>query len=315
MEEDQCLSHIYLLKSIISTYNADKNDDNFLDHLEILIKKEESFYPLKKVIDNEEIEKQKNKFPLNLIYEFENCPEIKNKKILFEKNFLYLFHREFEKLLYMIAYKIANIGDFIETFVEFWNVITKKNYIKIDCSKVSKSKMSKFFETKSKNISDFSYNCGRALLQIDSNESPFLIFNTNDDAVPDITILNKYIIREDISEYLDIKLEIDNGEILNLEDEKEFISELKKSFENYDFTVPPELLIKKISIISKKIKKKLIIKLPMLSHEYLLKIIIDSDNEIIIPYEQRTQYFDDVIWIKNEERKKIKMIDLVKLLS
>ena len=176
------------LKTNIMLYNLDYSKENVKDKFIHNLKKLRlSFRQLKdetyayKLIDD--------KLVVSIMRtSLDEIPSIEDKNILFTEDFLNVFNDILESILFINAFRIGNIGKYIQEFIESINNITISNYVISDCSNVNKDIKSKF----SDKISEYDYNCGRAIMQINKENSRFLIFNTRDDALPDLEIVNKY---------------------------------------------------------------------------------------------------------------------------
>lgn len=287
--EELCQLQIQLFKTIILSYNVNRDKNKFLDNLKLFSDelKKVQFRPIKKNIKDID----EKKFPLCCIYEFKNIPEIKDKDILYENKFINIFQDILEKIIYMIAFYIENIGDFIDILVRFLNNITLKDYIIIDCSMLKKE--------------DYSYNCGRAFIQIKKDKSRFLVFNTNDDATLDANIIKKYSNIE--QEYYQNTLIFKEGNIEG--DVKSIIDILNTTgiFENKN--LDETKFINKLQNVSKKIKKQFKLKVPIIP-TYIVRL--DFDNfSILFPNEQDDN-INKVIIIKDLIEKKETLPNAIK---
>jgi hypothetical protein len=126
---------------------------------------------------------------LRPIIDLECFDPIVDKHIIYEKKFLEHVHTIFEKIIYNIAFLINNIGAYIERLQKSLNKIFIENYFLLDCSTIKDMNTPAI---KGEKVSYYDYNCGRGFMQIEEGSSRFLILNTNNDAMLDIDIVNKY---------------------------------------------------------------------------------------------------------------------------
>lgn len=178
------LLNIQLFKTIIMTYNYDKDKEKFFENLKTL---ESDFITV--AVEKRDVYDNKNQNMLRPIIDLECFDPIVDKQIIYEKNFLEHAHTIFEKIIYNIAFLINNIGAYVERLQKSLNKIFVENYFLLDCSTIKDNKAP--YEEGSK-VSYYDYNCGRSFMQIEEGSSRFLIFNTNNDAMLDINIVNKY---------------------------------------------------------------------------------------------------------------------------
>lgn len=177
------LLDIQLFKTSIMSYNIDKDKEKFFHNLKNL-QRENTVYPIKLYVSVNENQKL-----LKPIIDLENFDPIEDKDIIYDKKFLEHIHNIFEKIIYNIALSIENIGSYVERIQQSFNKIFIENYFLIDCSTIKN--MNTPIEEGGK-TSYYNYNCGRGFMQIKEGQSRFLIFNTNNNAMLDIDIVNKY---------------------------------------------------------------------------------------------------------------------------
>lgn len=252
----QFLLNLQIFKTAIMSYNVKDDKESFYQNLENLNKNisEKDYIYLKKII-----KEQKSEF-LKPIIELENFEPIIDKKIIYEKKFLELIHNIFEYIIYNIAFLLGNIGDFVKTIITNLNKIFIENYFLLDCSNLKDINSSVI-----KELSSYQYNCGRGFMQIEKGPSRFLIFNTNDDALLDIEIVNKYKDKDLSTEFspiiFNVNFPVDEKNIKNTEEYKKFNNELEKIKEVENKGI---LLLK----ISKKIGYNTIYKIPFFLKYY-----------------------------------------------
>jgi hypothetical protein len=124
----------------------------------------------------------KGEFSYELMQVLINFPKI-NDDLLDSPKFYNEVHSIFEKILYALAFDTYNIGDFAELIAKVFNKITREKYFMVVCDHIQGNRDFKI------------YNCGRAFMQNSGNLLPqtkFIIFNTNFDAQPDRTIIEKF---------------------------------------------------------------------------------------------------------------------------
>jgi hypothetical protein len=277
--------YIQIFKTSILSYNLINDKNLFLGNLAELSSK---FMEFKKVSLKKIVKSLNNVFPLSFIYKIEELPVIENKDILVNQEFLNIFHNILESIIYINAFNIANIGDFIDMLINYFNKITLPEYIILDCDKLSKETKSKVIEE----ISMYSYNCGRSVMQISKKNSRFLIFNTNDDGQMDVNIIKKYSKLEE--KFFQETLAMKNGVITgNIE---AFVKILKDRMLDTR-CLSETALINKLKNLSKK-TDFLSIKIPILP-EYILKIETRDFTIILINDQEST--CDNIEVIRNGE--------------
>jgi hypothetical protein len=215
------LLNIQLFKTIIMTYNYDKDKEKFFENLKTL---ESDFITVDAA--KSDVYANKNQDMLRPIIDLECFYPIVDKHIIYEKKFLEHAHTIFEKIIYNIAFLIKNIGAYIERLQKSLNKIFIENYFLLDCSNI-KDMNTPFLE--GEKVSYYDYNCGRGFMRIEEGSSRFLIFNTNNDAMLDINIVNKYnktgvIFSEKI---FNVKYPVDSN-LLKSDEYKNFKKELKE---------------------------------------------------------------------------------------
>lgn len=144
-----------MLKKYFEEYNLNQNDEVFINQLE-------NFTPSKINLGFKIVRKANDPDLNSFIQNLKEIPEIKNKNILYNENFVKQFYRIFWKTISELAIGTQNFYIFIEEIISELNRITTKDYIINDCRSTD------------------NYNCGRAMIEIDLFPSKFLIFNSQD---------------------------------------------------------------------------------------------------------------------------------------
>jgi len=181
---DEFLFDIQLLKTSIMAYNINKDKEKFFLNLKNLQRKINISPKKLYVSDNEN-----SQHLLKPIIALESFDPIEDKNIIYDREFLEHVHTIFEKIIYNIAFLINNIGAYIERLQKSLNKIFIENYFLLDCSTIKDMNTPAI---KGEKVSYYDYNCGRGFMQIEEGSSRFLILNTNNDAMLDIDIVNKY---------------------------------------------------------------------------------------------------------------------------
>lgn len=221
---DEFLFDIQLLKTSIMAYNINKDKEKFFLNLKNLQRKI-NISPTKLYVSDNE-----NQHLLKPIIALESFDPIEDKNIIYDREFLTHVHTIFEKIIYNIAFLIENIGAYIERLQKSLNKIFIENYFLLDCSNIKDMNMP-FLE--GEKVSYYDYNCGRGFMQIEEGPSRFLIFNTNNDAMLDIDIVNKYNKMDIVFSEITLKVELPVSEsLLETEEYKKFINELEQINKN-----------------------------------------------------------------------------------
>jgi len=185
---DNFCNIINQLKSCITEYNSKEPDNNeFLKKLELVAGESKSLEKMRSTMTTKQVYRSDNEFVKSYFDCLNILPEINHKAILHDLEFRRIFHTILENIQYHIAFVIGNIGQFIDRFIATINRITYPNYIIKDCSKVEGKGIDNEM-----GINNYDYNCGRAIMSIHKEDSKFLVFNTNNDGLPDKDIIIKY---------------------------------------------------------------------------------------------------------------------------
>jgi hypothetical protein len=153
---------------IIFNYNENGDEEKFLKNLDNF-----SFFieSLKYKMDRE----RDDPIILFILKSLEKIPSIKNKKILYNENFVKSFYRIFWHLISKLAIGTQNFYDFIEQIIFQMNRITVKDYVIYDCHSTDK------------------YNCGRAMSIINKYPSQILVYNTDNKGHMDTNTQEMYL--------------------------------------------------------------------------------------------------------------------------
>lgn len=144
------------MDTIISDYNNDRDDQKFLD---VLSKYDFDMSVIE--LGFKEDRKSDDKVMKYVIDMLRKIPSIKNKKILYNPEFIKTFYRIVWNLISKLSIATQNFYDFLNPIINELNLITIPNYIIFDCHSTDH------------------YNCGRAIMIIDQGPSRFLIFNSD----------------------------------------------------------------------------------------------------------------------------------------
>lgn len=141
------------MDKIIEKYNYDNNYEDLLNSLKN--------FTFKEKIPGFKIERKLDDEYINIIIKnLEKIPEIKNKKILYDENFIKSFYKIFWNLLSRIAIATENFYIFLPFILYNLNRFTIEDYVINDCRSTD------------------NYNCGRAMSIIKEGVSRFLIYNS-----------------------------------------------------------------------------------------------------------------------------------------
>lgn len=188
---DKYILNLEIFRVIILSHNIEQKNDKLYSNLDTLRKdlNKIDFPSVKMKLDKNFFRKEENKYntTYKMVKILETFEPFSDKDILYQEKIINVLQDIFEKILYTTAFRITNIGEFIDYIVSLFNHITTSDYFKIDCSRLDKNPL-EYDNT----ITNYDYNCGRAMMQISEGRTKFLIFNTNNDAMPDLFILNKY---------------------------------------------------------------------------------------------------------------------------
>jgi len=159
------------MEPIVTEYNRNENDDEFLNKLDNFSFFTNEFTSLKFKMDRKSDDPTMN----FILKSLKKIPSIRNKKILYNDRFINSFYRIFWDLLKKLGIGTQNFYDFIEKFVNELNRITVKDYIIYDCHSTD------------------NYNCGRAMSIINKSPSRFLVYNTDDKGYMDENTQKMYL--------------------------------------------------------------------------------------------------------------------------
>lgn len=264
----QFILDLQLFKTAIMSYNVNRNKESFYKNLETLSK---SIVKVKVHKRNS----RTNPLLIKPLTDLEAFEPLQDKQIIYENRFLELAHNIFETIIYNFALSITDIGDYVERLKTSLNKIFVDNYFIIDCENI-KNKVYSYSEDP--RVTYYSYNCGRAFMQINENggESRFLIFNTNNDAALDRDIVNKYNKTEE--KFLDItftvKYPVDKNILLG----KEFLEFIKQviSFDKRAYDILPNVLLSFV----KDMKSNIVYKIPLQgATKYMVKGEFSKDGK------------------------------------
>lgn len=270
---DKYILNLELFRVTILSYNLEQKNDKLYSNLDTLRKELNKivFTSVKTKLDKNFFrrEENKNNATYKMVKVLETFEPFSNKEVLYQEKIVNVLQDIFEKILYTTAFRITNIGDFIDYIVSLFNHITIVDYFKIDCSRLDRKPSADDGE-----ITNYDYNCGRAMMQVSEGPTKFLIFNTNNDAMPDLFILTKYsqeqyfdiVITDDSSsddiiifknELLKIK-NIGSQEIDNL---FKFFNNIKKNLYKKNVEMKyklkiPILTIEKVIVVDMKLSSK-----------------------------------------------------------
>lgn len=266
----QFLLDIQLFKTAIMSYNVNRDKDSFYKNLETLSKN------IVKVRVGK-IHSRSDPRLIQPLVDLEAFVPLQDKQIIYEDRFLGLTYNIFERIIYNFALSITDIGDYVERLKTSLNRIFVDNYFIIDCDKI-RDKVGSYEDP---TLTYYTYNCGRAFMQINENGgiSRFLIFNTNNDGALDIDTLNKYNKTGGEEEkFLDITFTVKYPVDRNILLEEEFL-EFKKqviSFDENAYKILPNVLLSFV----KEIKCDILYKIPLHgTTKYMVKGEFSKDGK------------------------------------
>lgn len=279
---DKYILNLELFRVIILSHNVDQKNDKLYTNLDTLRKdlNKIEFPSIKKKLDKDFFRREENKYnsTYKMVKVLETFEPFSNKEVLYQEKIINVLQDIFEKILYTTAFRITNIGDFIDYIVSLFNHITISDYFKIDCSRLNRNPLD-YDNT----ITNYDYNCGRAMVQISEGPTKFLIFNTNNDGVPDLFILSKY----SQEEYFDLEITENSSSKDMIIFKNELLKIKNISNEEIDFLF--ELFNKiKNSLYKKNVEMKYQLKIPILTLE---KVIVVNINLSSNGKEKNISYF------------------------
>ncbi len=169
------LTHLNNLNRHIRIYNETGDKKEFIEYLRVIANHINNvnykIWGYKVVRDDKDVDD-----PITQIFDrFNNIESIRDKEILYDERFIKYFYEILWGLLKKIGMATQNLHVYVPNFMKNINRITINNYMIDDCR------------------STHQYNCGRAMIVVDKNNSRLLIFNTDDKGNMDINVQMDYV--------------------------------------------------------------------------------------------------------------------------
>lgn len=169
------LTHLNNLNRHIKIYNETGDKKEFFDYLRVIANHvgniNYKIWGYKIVRDDQNVDD-----PITQVFNrFDDITPIYDKGILYDERFIKYFYEILWGLLKKIGMATENLHVYVPNFIKNINRITTDNYMIYDCRSTNQ------------------YNCGRAMIVVDKNNSRLLIFNTDDKGDMDINVQIDYV--------------------------------------------------------------------------------------------------------------------------